>query len=71
MSRITYDFTIVSNTPVEGVALVMAQNEDAWRYISDELEYHTLSDGSAPLFTEAVGDFISDAEDSHLTCSYV
>ena len=71
MSRVTYDFQIVSNTPVEGVALVMAQNEDAWRYISDELEYHTLSDGSAPLFSEAVGDFISDAEHSQLTCSYI
>ena len=71
MSRITYDFTIVSNTPVQGVALVMAQNEDAFSYIQDELEYHTLSDGSAPLFTEAVGDFISDAENAHLSCSYI
>ena len=49
----------------------MAQNEDAFSYIQDELEYHTLSDGSAPLFTEAVGDFISDAENAHLSCSYI
>ena len=66
-----FDFTIVSNTPLTGVCLVMPQNEDAFSYIVDELNYHILEDGSAPLFTEAVGDFISDAEQAHLSCSYV
>ena len=68
---ITYDFTIVSGTPINGVSLVMAQNEDAFSYLTDELEYHILSDGSAPLFTEAVGDFISDAEQAHMCCNYI
>ena len=71
MSRITYDFTIVANTPINGVSLVMAQNEDAFSYLTDELNYHILSDGSAPLFSEAVGDFISDAEHAQLCCDYI
>ena len=65
-----YDFTIVSNQPIAGV-FVVSNNEDAYQYITEELDYHTLSDGSAPLFIEAVGDFISDAEDAHLSCNYV
>ena len=67
----SFDFTIVSGTPISGVSLVMPQNEDAYTYIVDELNYHILEDGSAPLFTEAVGDFINDAESAHLCCNYV
>ena len=49
----------------------MAQTEEAYNYIVDELEYTTLSDGSCPLFTDKVGDFISDAECAHLSTSYI
>ena len=68
---ITYDFTIVSDTPVAGIALVQAQNEDAWNYIHDELGFETLSDGSAPVWKDTVGDFISNAGCAQLTCSYL
>ena len=68
---INYDFTVISDTPIGGISLVMAQTEEAFNYIVDELEYTTLSDGSCPLFTDKVGDFISDAECAHLSTSYL
>ena len=55
---IIYDFAIISDTPVAGIALVQAQNEDAWNYLHDELGFETLSDGSAPVWKDTVGDFI-------------
>lgn len=67
----TYDFTIVSNQFINGLSLVMPMNEQAYSYITDELEYTTLKDGSAPVFNEAIGDFICDAEAAHLSCEYV
>ena len=67
----TYDFTIVSNEFINGLSLVMPMNEQAYSYITNELEYTTLKDGSAPVFNEVVGDFISDAESAHLSCEYV
>jgi len=67
----TYDFTIVSNSFINGLSLVMPMNEQALEYITDELHLTTLTDGSAALFNEVVGDFISDAERAHLSCEYV
>ena len=67
----TYDFTIVSNRFINGLSLVMPMNEQALDYITDELHLTTLTDGSAPLFNEVVGDFISDAESAQLSCEYV
>ena len=67
---ITYDFEIVG-TNLAGVSLVCAQNEDAFRYLVDEARFTVFSDGSAALFDENVGDFISDAESAHLCCNYV
>ena len=68
---VSYDFKIISDTSVPGISLVMAQNEDAFSYLTDEEEYTTLKDGSAPIRTEYVGDFISDAEHAHFCSSYV
>ena len=67
---ITYDFEIVG-TNLSGVSLVCAQNEDAFRFLIDEAHFTVFSDGSAALFDENVGDFISDAESAHLCCNYV
>ena len=67
---ITYDFEIVG-TNLAGVSLVCAQNEDAFRFLVDEAHFTVFSDGSAALFDENVGDFISDAESAHLCCNYV
>ena len=68
---IVYDFQIISKAEVPGLSLIIAQNEDAFSYLTDELQYTTLKDGSAPVWKETVGDFISDAEQAHLCCEYV
>ena len=68
MSTFTnYDFQIF-DTELLGVSLVCAQNEDAFRYLVDEAHLTVFEDGTAPLFQEYVGDFVSDAEHAHL-CS--
>jgi hypothetical protein len=68
---ITFDFQIVSNTSIPGLSLVMPQNEDAYNYLTEEADIAVLADGTAPLFTDNVGDFISDAGWAHLSTSYV
>ncbi len=67
----TFDFQIVANTSIPGLSLVMPQNEDAYNYLTEEAELAVLADGSAPLFTDNVGDFISDAGWAQLSTSYV
>ena len=58
----TFDFQIISNTLVPGISLVVAQNEDAFSYLTEEEDYTYLNDGSVPLINEAIDDFILDAE---------
>jgi hypothetical protein len=70
MSTFTYDFQIF-DTELLGVSLVCAQNEDAFSYLVEEAHFTVFEDGSAPLFKDAVGDFISDAEQAHLCCELV
>ena len=65
-----FDFQIF-DTELAGVSLVCAQNEDAFSYLADELNYHIMADGAAPLFSEVVGDFISDAGHAQLCCELV
>ena len=58
----TIDFKICSITDVPGIALVVAQNEDAFSFLTEEEDMAYLPDGSVPLAYDKVGDFISDAE---------
>ena len=67
---ISYDFQIISTTDVPGLSLVMPMNEDAFSYLEDE-QMTILPNGSSPLDTDRVGDFISDAEWAHLCTAYV
>ena len=67
----TFDFQIVANTSIPGLSLVMPQNEDAYNYLTEEADIAVLADGTAPLFTDNVGDFISDAGWAQLSTSYV
>ena len=67
----SFDFEIASNTLVPGVTLIMPMNEQAFDFVADECDYTVLQDGSVPLFSETVGDFISDAESAHLSCNYI
>ena len=66
---VTYDFHI-SVTEIPGVSLVMAQNEDAFSYITDECDYATLPNGAAPMADTKVAHFIETSEQHHL-CSVV
>lgn len=67
---ITYDFQIVA-TNIAGVSQVVPQNEDAFCYLVDEADMQVLTDGSAVLFDDRVGDFISDAGHAHMCCELV
>ena len=67
---ITFDFQIVeSNIP--GVSQVVAQNEDAFRYLVEEAHMTVFPDGTSALFDERIGDFISDAGHCHYSCNLV
>jgi hypothetical protein len=67
----TYDFTIITNTDVAGMSLVVAQNEDAFSYITQEEEYGYFQDGSVPLSTDRISRFIVDAEQAQLSAALV
>ncbi len=66
----TYDFRIIANSAISGLSLVLPQNEDALTYLTGEADMTILKDGSAPIFTDNVGDFINDAEWAHMSSSY-
>lgn len=68
--NVSYDFQIL-NSEINGISLVCAQNEDAYRYLVDEAHLTVFEDGSSALFNERIGDFISDAGHAHLSCNYV
>ena len=68
---ISFDFHIISRTDVPGISLVVAQNEDAFSYLTEEEDLSYLSDGSVPLDTDKVGDFISDAEHAQFCAALV
>ena len=67
----TYDFQIIARTDVPGISLVVAQNEDAFSYLTEEADMTVMNNGTAVLATDKVGDFINDAEWSHLCSAYV
>jgi len=67
---ITFDFKIIASN-IHGVSQVQPLNEDALNYLVDEAKFTVMPDGTAPLFDDAVGDFISDASWAHLCCEYV
>ena len=68
---LTFDFQIISDTKVPGISLVMAQNEDAFSYLTEEEDMAYFQDGSVPLATDEIGDFINDAEHCHLSSALV
>lgn len=67
---ITYDFQIVASN-ISGISQVVPQNEEAFSYLVEEAHMTVFQDGSAPVFDERLGDFISDAGHAHLCCEYV
>ena len=67
---ITFDFQIVDSN-IAGISQIVPQNEDALTYLVEEAHFSTFADGSAALFDEYVGDFVSDAGHAHLCCELV
>ena len=67
---VSYDFQVIGHTQLPGMSLIVAQNESAYSYLTEECNMNVLSDGAAPIFNDCVGDFISDAEHAHLCCLY-
>ncbi len=68
---VTFDFTIVSQTEIPGISHVIPQNEDAYNYLVEDMDFTVMQDGSACLFEELVGDFVSDAGWDKLECEIV
>ena len=67
----TFDFHVVAHTDVPGISLVIAQNEDAFSYLTEEEDMTYFQDGSVPLATDQIGDFINDAEHAHFCAALV
>ena len=67
---ITFDFQIVDSN-IAGISQIVPQNEEALTYLVEEAHFSTFADGTAALFNENVGDFISDASYAHLCCELV
>ena len=65
---VSFDFQIVTSD-VPGISLVLSMNEDAFIFVTDELQLKTLPDGSAPLSDSHLVEFITDAENAHLCSS--
>ena len=64
------DFRIIGITEVPSLSLIYAQNDDAFNYITDELDMAYLQDGSCPIDRSRVGDFISDTASAHMCWAY-
>ena len=67
----TYDFQIFTNTDVSGMSLVVAQNEDAFSYLTQEEELGYFQDGTVPLSTDRISRFIVDAEHAQFSAALV
>ena len=67
---VTYDFRR-TGANIAGVAQICPQTEEGYSYLVEETLLTVCKDGSAALFDERVGDFVSDAGHAHLCCELV
>ena len=65
------DFQVMVRTDFPGLSYVVAQNEDAFSYLTEEEDMPYASDGTVLLPTSQVGEFISDAEHAHFSAALV
>ena len=64
------DFTVISTgkyTPVR----VMAYNEEAYRFLTEDCPVTPVSGGYVEMPLDDAGDFLCDAHHAHFTYSYV
>ena len=66
---ISYDFQLLSSG-VRGKSRVMAMNEDAFSFITDEVDMTTIADGSVPLDNSRLSSFVKIAERAQLCCDF-
>ena len=67
----TFDFQVQVRTDFPGLSYVVAQNEDAFSYLTEEEELPYTDDDSVLLPTSQVGEFFSDAEHAHFSAALV
>ena len=67
---VSFDFKICGSN-ISGISQIIPLHEDALNYLTEEVQYTVFKDGSAALWDENVGDFISDAGYAHLCCDLV
>ena len=63
------DFKVITTgqyTPVR----VMAYNEDAYRYLTEDCPVTPVSGGYVEMTVEHAGDFLCDAAAAGMTCTY-
>ena len=65
------DFQVIVRTDFPGISYVVAQNEDAFSYLTEEEDMPYSDDGTVILPTSQVGEFISDAECCHYSSALV
>jgi len=68
---VSFDFTIIGRTEVPGISLIVAHNEDAFVYATEEEDLIHFADGSIPMDADKVGDFISDCGWENMSCELV
>ena len=60
------DYKIVANTSVEGITIIHSMNEEAYSFITDELDFGALPNGDVVMSVDDVEAFIIEAEDKFL-----
>ena len=59
------DFKIVVNKSIGGMTIVHSLTEDAFDFITDELQFGYLPNGDVVMDTDDVDAFVSEAENAH------
>ena len=58
------DFKLVVDKSVKGITIVHSMNEDAFDFITEELQFGYLPNGDIAMDTDDVAAFISEAEEA-------
>lgn len=58
------DFKIVVNNSVAGISIIHSMNEQAFDFITDELQFGYLPNGDVALDSADVDAFVAEAEEA-------
>ena len=65
----TYDFQLQPSTLNRGVTCILAYNEQAYNWLTEEFLHFVPSQTPyCPMFDEDIEDFRNKAEDAHFIC---